>query len=123
MTTLSDESAVPHEDVRRAAGPDAPQALDSSGAPARPDKREIGWGTLWLAVAGVLDALGPIFGKRFIDDYLLPRNFDGMAIALLIGGYLLTGWTASVLRYFQLLRLSGLAMRSVRRLRENVTGT
>ena len=27
-----------------------------------------------LAVAGLLEAAGPIFGKRFIDDYLLPRN-------------------------------------------------
>ena len=45
-----------------------------------------------------------------------------MAIALLLGGYLVTGWAASIIRYFQLVRLSGLAMRSVRRLRESVYG-
>jgi ATP-binding cassette subfamily B protein/ATP-binding cassette subfamily C protein/ATP-binding cassette subfamily B multidrug efflux pump len=33
---------------------------------------------------------------------------------------LVTGWTASVLRYFQLVRLAGLALRSVTRLREAV---
>ena len=122
MTTAADETVAPHEDARRAAGPDRRQALGLLWRAARPDKREIGWGTLWLAVAGLLDALGPLFGKRFIDDYLLPRNFDVLAIALLIGGYLVTGWAASIIRYFQLVRLSGLAMRSVRRLREGVYG-
>jgi ATP-binding cassette subfamily B protein/ATP-binding cassette subfamily C protein/ATP-binding cassette subfamily B multidrug efflux pump len=121
-SAATDDSAGLLEDAHRAAGPDRRQALRLLWRAARPDKREIVRGTLWLAVAGLLEALGPIFGKRFIDEYLLPRNFDGMAIALLIGGYLVTGWAASIIRYFQLLRLSGLAMRSVRRLREGVYG-
>jgi ATP-binding cassette subfamily B protein/ATP-binding cassette subfamily C protein/ATP-binding cassette subfamily B multidrug efflux pump len=70
--------------------------------------------------AGGLEALGPIFGKTFIDEYLLPGRLDWLASALLIGGIVTAGWTASVLRYFQLVRLAGLAMRSVRRLRERV---
>jgi ATP-binding cassette subfamily B protein/ATP-binding cassette subfamily C protein/ATP-binding cassette subfamily B multidrug efflux pump len=41
---------------------------------------------------------------------------------MLLGGVLLTGWIASALRYWQLVRLSGLAMRSVQRLREQVYG-
>ena len=41
-------------------------------------------------------------------------------MSLLLGGCLLTGWVASGLRYLQLVRLSGLAMRSVQRLRETV---
>jgi ATP-binding cassette subfamily B protein/ATP-binding cassette subfamily C protein/ATP-binding cassette subfamily B multidrug efflux pump len=122
MTSVADEAVPSHEDARRAAGPDRRQALGLLWRAARPDRREIGWGTLWLAVAGLLDALGPLFGKRFIDDYLLPHNVDVLAIALLIGGYLVTGWAASIIRYFQLVRLSGLAMRSVRRLRESVYG-
>jgi ABC-type multidrug transport system fused ATPase/permease subunit len=43
-------------------------------------------------------------------------------MGLLLGGVLLTGWAASWLRYLQLVRLSGLAMRSVQRLREWVYG-
>jgi ATP-binding cassette, subfamily B, multidrug efflux pump len=87
---------------------------------ARPDRRHLGWATLWLMIAGGLEALGPIFGKLFIDNYLLPREFDGLMVALLLVGALTAGWLASILRYFQLVRLAGLAMRSVRRLRENV---
>ncbi|MBW8902307.1 MAG: ATP-binding cassette domain-containing protein, partial [Massilia sp.] len=39
-----------------------------------------------------------------------------------LGGMLVTGWIASWLRYLQLVRLAGLAMRSVQRLRESVFG-
>jgi ATP-binding cassette subfamily B protein/ATP-binding cassette subfamily C protein/ATP-binding cassette subfamily B multidrug efflux pump len=41
-------------------------------------------------------------------------------MAGLLAGLLLTGWIASGLRYWQLVRLSGLAMRSVMRLRQMV---
>ena len=47
--------------------------------------------TLWLAVAGLLEAAGPLFGKQFIDDYLLPRALDWTMMALLVAGYLVTG--------------------------------
>jgi ATP-binding cassette subfamily B protein/ATP-binding cassette subfamily C protein/ATP-binding cassette subfamily B multidrug efflux pump len=67
-----------------------------------------------------LEALGPLFGKRFIDEYLLPRALDWTTMALLIGGYLVTGWASTIIRYFELVRLAGLSMRSVRRLREAV---
>ncbi len=120
MTTATDEDVAPHEDARSAAGPDRRQALGLLWRAARPDKREIGWGTLWLALAGLLDALGPLFGKRFIDEYLLPRALDWTTMALLVAGYLVTGCAATVIRYFELVRLAGLSMRSVRRLRENV---
>ena len=41
---------------------------------------------------------------------------------MLLGGVLAAGLAASALRYLQLLRLAGVAMRSVRRLREEVYG-
>jgi ATP-binding cassette, subfamily B, multidrug efflux pump len=87
---------------------------------ARPDRRHLVWATAWLLIAGGLEALGPIFGKLFIDEYLLPREFDAVSVSLLLAGALAAGWLASIVRYFQLVRLAGLAMRSVRRLRENV---
>jgi ATP-binding cassette subfamily B protein/ATP-binding cassette subfamily C protein/ATP-binding cassette subfamily B multidrug efflux pump len=77
---------------------------------------------LWLAVAAALEALGPLLGKAFIDRYLLPREADVPAIAGLLGGALVAGCLASWLRYGQLVRLAGLAMRSVQRIRESVYG-
>jgi ATP-binding cassette subfamily B multidrug efflux pump len=77
---------------------------------------------LWLAVAAALEALGPLLGKAFIDRYLLPRNAEVLAIVGLLGGALVAGCLASWLRYGQLVRLAGLAMRSVQRIRESVYG-
>src|SRR3982751_1049550 len=57
-------------------------------------------------------------GTCLIDTYLLPRTPDIPAIAGLLVGALLAGMLASWLRYRQLLRLAGVAMRSVQRIRE-----
>jgi ATP-binding cassette subfamily B multidrug efflux pump len=77
---------------------------------------------VWLALAAALEALGPLLGKAFIDHYLLTRDANVPAIAGLLGGALVTGCLASWLRYGQLVRLAGLAMRSVQRIRESVYG-
>ncbi|WP_284616543.1 ABC transporter ATP-binding protein [Aquabacterium humicola] len=76
----------------------------------------------WLVLAAALEAAGPALGKAFIDHYLLPRNADIPAIVGLLGGALVTGCLASWVRYGQLVRLAGLAMRSVQRIRESVYG-
>lgn len=76
----------------------------------------------WLVLAAALEAAGPALGKAFIDHYLLPRHADIPAIAGLLGGALITGCLASWVRYGQLVRLAGLAMRSVQRIRESVYG-
>jgi ATP-binding cassette subfamily B multidrug efflux pump len=103
----------PHE--RRA----ALALLVRSAAPEAPLLRA---SVLWLVLAAALEALGPVLGKAFIDQFLLPRHADLGAIAGLLGGALLAGWVASLLRFWQLVRLAGLAMRSVQRLREQVYG-
>ncbi|WP_370659691.1 ABC transporter ATP-binding protein [Massilia polaris] len=87
---------------------------------ARPDRRHLGWATFWLVIAAALEVSGPILGKALIDEHLLPRDLDLTRMALLLGGFLITGWIATGLRYLQLVRLSGMAMRSVQRLRERV---
>jgi ATP-binding cassette subfamily B protein/ATP-binding cassette subfamily C protein/ATP-binding cassette subfamily B multidrug efflux pump len=87
---------------------------------AKPERGHLRWGVFWLVIAAALEAAGPLLGKAFIDDYLLPHRSDWGAITGLLLGALFSGWLASVLRYGQLVRLAGLAMRSVRRLRENV---
>jgi ATP-binding cassette subfamily B multidrug efflux pump len=87
---------------------------------AAPEYRHLWVGTVWLLVAAGLESLGPLLGKHLIDHYLLPRNLDGWAMGSLIAGVVLAGVVASVVRYFQLTRFAGVAMRSVQRLRQEV---
>jgi ATP-binding cassette subfamily B multidrug efflux pump len=89
---------------------------------AHPDRRHLGWAVVWLVLAAGLEVIGPILGKALIDQHLLPRHLDWPRMAALLAGMLVSGWIASGLRYLQLVRLSGLAMRSVQRLREWVYG-
>ena len=96
------------------------QALALLRSAARPDRRHLLLGSAWLIVAASLDVLGPILGKALIDDHLLPRHLDWPRMALLLAGCVASGWLASGVRYLQLVRLSGLAMRSVERLRQRV---
>lgn len=111
---------APHPDLRPLRAPERRQAFALLWRAARPDRGHLQWAALWLLVAGGLEALGPLFGKWLIDDYLLPRRMDWVDIGLLLTGVVAAGWIASGMRYFQLVRLAGLAMRSVRRLRESV---
>jgi len=98
------------------------QAATLLARAARPDARHLGWAIFWLILAAGLEVLGPLLGKALIDDHLLPRHLDGPRMTWLLGGLVISGWIASWLRYLQLVRLSGLAMRSVQRLREWVFG-
>jgi ATP-binding cassette subfamily B multidrug efflux pump len=86
------------------------------------ERRHIWIGIPCLALAAGLEMLGPLLGKRLIDHHVLPRELDWPAILLLLGAILVSGCVATVLRYVQLVRLAGVAMRSVRRLRELVYG-
>ncbi|HSI58535.1 MAG TPA: ABC transporter ATP-binding protein [Ideonella sp.] len=88
----------------------------------QPEVRHVWVGLFWLCVAAGLDALGPVLGKAFIDRYLLPRDPNLGAILGLLGGALVAGCIASLVRYGQLSRLAGVAMRSVQRIREAVYG-
>jgi len=98
------------------------QAISLLRSAARPDRHHLIHGTLWLMMAAGLEVLGPMLGKALIDNHLLPHQLDIPRMASLIIGSLVTGCIASVLRYQQLLRLAGLAMRSICRLREQVYG-
>ncbi|POZ63888.1 ABC transporter ATP-binding protein [Chromobacterium alticapitis] len=89
---------------------------------ARPDLNHLWRGGGWLLIAALLEAAAPLLGKVFIDSYLLPHRQEWGAIASLLAGSLLLGVAAAVLRYQQLVRLAGVAMRAVVRLRERVYG-
>jgi ATP-binding cassette subfamily B protein/ATP-binding cassette subfamily C protein/ATP-binding cassette subfamily B multidrug efflux pump len=113
----ADHDLQPHDARRQTL-----QAVALLRRAAQPDRRHLGWAVLWLVLAALLEVLGPIMGKALIDQHLLPHKLDWPRMAALLAGVLVTGWVASGLRYLQLVRLSGLAMRSVRRLREQVYG-
>lgn len=112
----------PNQATKSVSGAQAKQAAGLLRRAAHPDRGHLGWATAWLVVAAALEVLGPLLGKKLIDDHLLPHHLDWTRMALLLGGVLVTGWVASWLRFLQLVRLSGLAMRSVQRLREWVYG-
>lgn len=87
---------------------------------ARPEKRHLVRGGIWLVIAAGLEVLAPILGKRYIDHHLLPGRYDLGEIAVLLALMMCTGWAASWVRYAQLSRMAGVARRSVLRLRERV---
>ena len=98
------------------------QAIALLRRAAHPDRRHLLWAIFWMVIAAGLEVIGPVLGKALIDEHLLPRRLDLPRMAWLLAGILFSGWIASGLRYLQLVRLSGLAMRSVQRLREWVYG-
>ncbi|WP_338849828.1 ABC transporter ATP-binding protein [Massilia sp. W12] len=87
---------------------------------AQPERQHLYAAVLWLACATAFDVLAPWLGKHVIDQYLRPGVHDFEAILWLVAGAFLAGSFASLLRYLQLRRLAGLAMRSVQRVREQV---
>lgn len=87
---------------------------------AAPEKPTLLRGVFWLLLAAGIEALGPIISKHFIDTYLQPRQFDAQAMGALLLALLLSGWSASWIRFAQLSRMAGVARRSVLRLREQV---
>jgi ATP-binding cassette subfamily B multidrug efflux pump len=87
---------------------------------AAPERAHLWRGIAFLLLAAGLEAVGPLAGKALIDSYLIPRDANIPAMAGLLGGALVAGMVASWVRYLQLVRLAGLAMRSVQRVREQV---
>ncbi len=120
MADSNEDLGVADEKHRPTTAAERREAFDLLLKAAQPDRSHLRAGLLWLALAAGLEALGPVLGKWFIDTYLVPRQGELWAMAGIIGGALLAGCLASWLRYLQLVRLAGVAMRSVRRIREQV---
>ena len=83
-----------------------------------PDRASFGWTLTFLLGAGLLEALGPLLGKTLIDDHLMTGDVDTRVAAMLLAGLVLAGWSAAILRYFTLIRMSRIAMHAVLRLRQ-----
>lgn len=87
---------------------------------ARPDFKQLKIAVPFMLCAAILEALGPWFGKTLIDKVLAPKSADLTMVAAILIGALVTGLGSDWIRFFALRRLSGLAMRSVLRLRQKV---
>lgn len=113
LKSYESETAAPARGLAR-------QAIGLLVASAKPDRRQLWLGVIGLVAAAGLEVLGPLCGKALIDDHLVPHHLDWWRMLALLAGCVVSGWVATALRYLQLVRLSGLAMRSVQRLRESV---
>jgi len=74
--------------------------------------------TLLLLLATAADVAGPMLAKVFIDDYLLPQNFDQTALTLLLLAYLGSQVAAAWLRYRQTLKFTEMALDAVQDIRQ-----
>jgi ATP-binding cassette subfamily B multidrug efflux pump len=121
---MPSDSTMTNKDAQQkgASGAQVAQAAELLRRAAHPDRVHLYWAILWLVIAAGLEVIAPLLGKKLIDEHLLPHRLDWTRMAWLLGGVLVSGWAASWLRFLQLVRLSGLAMRSVQRLREWVYG-
>src|SRR6185437_3307227 len=75
------------------------QAVSLLREAAWPERHHLYHGVAWLMLAAGLEMLGPYLGKSLIDNHLLPHQLDWPHLIVLIGGYLLSGCVASILRY------------------------
>ena len=88
-------ATIEHQELRPARRDERRQAFALLWRAARPDRRQLALASALLLAAGGLEALGPIFGKLFIDEYLLPARLEAWPVALLIGGIVISGcWRA-----------------------------
>ena len=82
------------------------------------DKALLSKATTFLLLATAADVFGPYLGKVFIDDYLMPRNFDTQALVILLLLYLFTQVAAAWLRYKQTMHFTTMALNAVQDIRQ-----
>src|SRR5258706_12492586 len=78
-----DDSLLPRPVARPA---ERRQAIALLWRAARPDAATLRAAVVWMLAAGVLEAIGPVLGKHFIDDVLRPRHAGPTLVAGLLAG-------------------------------------
>ncbi|WP_442599639.1 ABC transporter ATP-binding protein [Neobacillus sp. D3-1R] len=73
-----------------------------------------------LLVTTVVDILGPILVKVFIDDYLTPRNIIFKPLFLLAAAYIGLQITNVIVSYLQLIKFQEIALKIIQQLRIDV---
>lgn len=84
------------------------------------DKRSVIHTVILLLLATASGVTGPYLIKRFIDDHLVPANWDMLPVLVLLLLYVLANVTASWLGYQEILRLNQIAQSVVLKLRQRV---
>lgn len=82
------------------------------------DKALLTKASVFLVLATIADVLGPYLGKVFIDDYLMPRQFEAQALITLLLLYLGSQIAAAWLRYQQTMHFTTMALNAVQDIRQ-----
>jgi len=84
------------------------------------DRRLLKQALILLLIATAADVTGPILIKIFLDDYVVPGNWQMDAIIWLGIAYIFFMLLAATTNYMQAVRLNTIAQKSVQTLREQV---
>lgn len=83
-------------------------------------RRELTIAIALLLVATLADVAGPLLIKTFIDDYLVPGNWDFNPIGAMLVIYIVANITAAFLGFFQSLRWNSIAQKVVMKMRHQI---
>jgi ATP-binding cassette, subfamily B, multidrug efflux pump len=86
----------------------------------RPHKKTIILAFSLLLITTIVDILGPILVKIFIDDYLTPRNFVFKPLVILASTYLGLQLTNMIVSYLQLIKFQEIALKIIQQIRIDV---
>ena len=81
-----------------------------------PHLRAFVWSVVLLLYSATAKMLGPVILQRAIDDYILPKDFEGLL--LLLGGYIALILTGFMAHYWQLIQLEQAGLQIVGALKQ-----
>lgn len=84
------------------------------------DRKLLRQALILLVIATAADVAGPLLIKVFLDDYVVPGNWQLVSILWLGAAYIFFMLIAAASNYLQAMRLNVIAQESVQRLREQV---
>lgn len=86
----------------------------------KPHSKKIIFAFSLLLITTIVDILGPILVKIFIDDYLTPRNLIFKPLFILGAAYMGLQITNVIVSYLQLLKFQEIALKIIQQLRIDV---
>ncbi|MEK4602922.1 ABC transporter ATP-binding protein [Bacillus sp. FSL L8-0099] len=86
----------------------------------RPYKRLLALAFLFLVGATVTEMMGPFLIKQFLDEHLVPRNFDQSALVTLFVVYIIAHLLKVLFTYLDLLYFQNIAFKIVQDMRVEV---
>ncbi|TKI92685.1 ABC transporter ATP-binding protein, partial [Bacillus wiedmannii] len=86
----------------------------------KPYKRLLSLAFIFLVGATVTEMMGPFLIKQFLDEHLVPRNFDQSALVTLFVVYLIAHLLKVLFTYLDLLYFQNIAFKIVQDMRVEV---